>query len=395
MDIDKQQNLLITCGRGIVPYLRKEVEEFGFTVKSQHNTGIEISASLQEAMKLNLCLRTAFNVLCLLKQFTCRNAKELYEQMSSIAWEEFIEPSGYVSVVSRVDNPTIKNSVFASQKAKDAIVDRIAKQCGSRPNAGADRDNVVVNLYWKDEKCWVYLNTSGRKLSDRNYRKIPYKAPLQESLAAALLQAANYRGLRTLVNPMCGSGTIAIEAALIALGRPAASLRSNFGFMHIKGFDVQNWSALRKQLCSLSRKKLACKIIASDIDKRAIELARKNAQTAGVEHCIEFYVCDFKDTPIPEEKGIVIFNPEYGHRLGTQKQLKNTYKEMGDFLKQKCSGFTGYIFTGNIALAKCVGLRASRRLIFFNAKIECRLLEYQLYEGTRLGPGLDSRHNRR
>ena len=383
MDIHKQQNLLITCGREIAPYLRKEVQELGFTVKSEHSTGIEISASLQDAMKLNLCLRSAFNVLYLLKQFTCHDAEELYEQMSSICWEELIEPSEYVSVVSRVDNPTIKNSVFASQKAKDAIVDRISKQCGSRPRTGADRENVVINLYWKDQKCWVYLNTSGRKLSDRNYRKIPYKAPLQEALAAVLLQAANYNGTQTLINPMCGSGTIAIEAALIALGKPPASLRSNFGFMHIKGFDAQGWDDFRKQLCVLPKKKTGFKIIASDIDSQAIEMAKKNAKTAGVDHCIEFYVCDFKDTPVPQEKGIVIFNPEYGQRLVNEKELENTYKEMGDFLKQKCSGFTGYIFTGNMALAKRVGLRTSKRLIFFNAKIECRLLEYQLYDGTK------------
>ncbi len=383
MDINKQQNLLITCAREIAPYLQKEVKDLGFQVKSQHRTGIEISASLVEAMKLNFCLRNAFNVLCLLKQFSCRHAQDLYKHVSSIAWEDIVEPSEYISVVSRVDSPTINNSVFVSQKAKDAIVDRIAEKCNMRPSAGGNRDNVVVNLYWKDEKCWIYLNTSGRKLSDRNYRKIPYKAPLQETLAAALLQAANYDGLQTLVNPMCGSGTIAIEAALVALNRPAASLRSNFGFMHIKGFDLELWNALRKQLSTLSKKKPSFRIIASDIDKHAIELAKKNAQNAGVDHCIEFYVCDFKDTPIPEEKGIIVFNPEYGQRLGIQKQLENTYKEMGDFLKQKCSGFTGYVFTGNQALAKFIGLRANRRLLFFNAKIECRLLEYLLYSGTK------------
>tara|TARA_B100000315_G_C14553827_1_gene577181 strand:- start:650 stop:1819 length:1170 start_codon:yes stop_codon:yes gene_type:complete len=383
MDINKKQNLLITCGREISPYLCKEVQDLGFKVESQHSTGVIISASLKEAMKLNFCLRTALNVLCLLKQITCRNADELYKQMSSIAWEELIEPSEYVSVSSRVNNPTIKTSVFASQKAKDAIVDRIAQKCGSRPNAGVEKENVVINLFWKDEKCWIYLNTSGRKLSDRNYRKIPYKAPMQEALAATLLKAANYDGSAILVNPMCGSGTIAIEAALIALGKAPASLRSNFGFMHIKGFDSQNWIDLRKQLSVALKKKPDFKIIASDIDKEAIEMAKRNAKTAGVDHCIEFHVCDFKDTPIPQEKGIVIFNPEYGQRLGNQRQLETTYKEMGDFLKQKCSGFTGYIFTGNMALAKCVGLRASKRLIFFNARIECRLLEYQLYCGTK------------
>ncbi|MFH1772508.1 MAG: class I SAM-dependent RNA methyltransferase [Candidatus Omnitrophota bacterium] len=382
MDIFKKEILLITCARAIAPYLRKEVEALNYTIKSEHNTGIELSASFADSMKLNLCLRTAYGVLYLLKQFSCRDAKELYEEVFAIPWEELIEPSEYLSVVSRVDTPSINNSVFASQKAKDAIVDRIANKCGSRPSAGASRENVVVNLYWKDRNCWIYINTSGRKLSDRNYRKIPYKAPLQETLAAALLQAAGYDGRKPLVNPMCGSGTIAIEAALIALARPPAELRRNFGFMHIKGFDAQNWQNLRKKICAASKKNTAFKIIASDIDKEAVESAKKNAKAAKVEDCIEFHICDFKETPIPCEKGIVFFNPEYGLRMGNQRKLENTYKEIGDFLKQKCSGFKGYVFTGNKDLAKCVGLRAKRRLTFFNAEIECRLLEYEMYEGS-------------
>ncbi|PIU40980.1 MAG: RNA methyltransferase [Candidatus Omnitrophica bacterium CG07_land_8_20_14_0_80_42_15] len=383
MDIDKTETILITCGRGIVPYLSKEVGELGYKVESSHNTGIEISASLRDTMKLNLALRTAYHVLYLLKKFSCNNPDELYKEIASFPWEDVVAPSEYLSVISRTDTPAINNSVFASQKMKDAIVDRISEKCGSRPSSGPGKDNVVINFYWKDDKCWVYLNTSGKKLSDRGYRKIPHKAPLQETLAAALLRAARFDGSQSLVNPMCGSGTLAIEAALIALKRAPGLLRNNFGLQHMIGFDPLAWIALRKEMNARSSKKLPFRIIASDIDKKAIQAAKKNAQTAGVERMIEFYVCDFKDTPMPEEKGIVILNPEYGLRLGSAEELEKTYKSIGDFFKNKCSGFTGYIFTGNMALAKKVGLRTSRRLIFFNAKIECRLLEYEIYAGSK------------
>jgi putative N6-adenine-specific DNA methylase len=383
MDMRKNEMLVITCSRGVVDYLRREVEQLGHTVQSATDTRIEIAASLYDAARLNLMLRTGVNVLCLLKQFSCEGPDELYREAVSFPWEDYIAPSEYLSIISHVDTPTINNSVFAGQKLKDAIVDRVSEKCGSRPNSGPGRDNVVINLYWNDDRCWIYLNTSGKKLSDRSYRKIPHAAPMQETLAAALLYAAGFDGSQPLVNPMCGSGTLAIEAALIALKRAPGLLRSNFGLKHIMGFDSETWSALRKEVRAQSRREPLFRIIATDIDKKAIEAAKKNAQTAGVDQVIEFHVCDFNDTPIPKEKGIVILNPEYGHRLGKLHELEETYKSIGDFFKNKCAGFTAYIFTGNMALAKKVGLRTRRRLIFFNARIECRLLEYHMYVGSK------------
>ena len=383
MDMHKKETIVITCARRAGDYLRQEVEQLGYTVQSTSDTRIEIAASLHDAMRLNLMLRIGVNVLCLLKRFSCNDPDELYQKVVSFPWEDYIAPSEYLSVVSRVNTPTIDNSVFASQKVKDAIVDRVSEKCGSRPNSGPDRDNVVINFYWNDNKCWIYLNTSGKKLPDRGYRKIPHTAPLQEALAAALLRAAGFDGSQPLVNPMCGSGTLAIEAALIALKRAPGLLRSNFGLKHIIGFDSEAWVALRIKARAQSKKNLPFRIIATDIDTRAIEAAKKNAQTAGVDQLIEFHVCDFKDTPIPEEKGIVILNPEYGYRLGKEQELEGTYKGIGDFFKKKCAGFTGYVFTGNMSLAKKIGLKASRRMVFFNARIECRLLQYQIYAGSK------------
>ncbi len=382
-DFHEPRTIRITCAPGLVDYLRGEVEVLGYSVDTSWPTGLEITAGMHDAMRLNLFLRTAFNVLVLIEAFPCADPDELYRRVRALHWEEMISPDEYLSVVSSVNTPTIKDWRFASLKVKDAIVDRVASVVGARPNSGPDRRNFVVHLYWSGNDAWVFLNTSGQKLADRNYRKMPHKAPMQETLAAGVMLATGYDGSVPLVNPMCGSGTLAIEAALIASGRPPGLLRANFGFMHRKGFDVDGWQALRRGAKKIRNKGTIAPIIATDIDEGALCAARQNAETAGVHHMIRFERCDFADTPIPSERGIVVMNPEYGERLGVIAELEGTYKRMGDFFKQRCQGWTGYIFTGNLELAKKVGLRTSRRLEFFNAKIECRLLKYELYEGTR------------
>jgi len=378
VNIFKKGVFLITCGRGIMPCLHKEVKQLGYDVLSSHETGLEIEAEYEDCYKLNLCLRTAMHIMFLLKKFACISPDELYKIVSSLPWENIISPTEYVSVVSMADTKHLKNSMFASQRVKDAIVDRIMSKRDSRPDAGPLRDNVVVNLFWKNNRCWLYVDTSGNKLSDRTYRKLPYIAPLQETLAAALLLAADYDGTKALVNPMCGSGTLAIEAALIALNRAPGLLRVNYGLMHLMNFNSENWQAMRKQIKKTGKQQLAAKIIASDISPQAVDIAKKNAQTAGVDHLIEFHVCDFNQTPMPHAGGIVIMNPEYGVRMGQEIQLRKTYKDIGNFLQTKCKGYKAYIFTGNMRLAEQIPLQPVSEKPFSNARIDCKLFEYDL-----------------
>ncbi len=389
MDPKQKSTILITCSAGLVDYVRREVEDLGYQSGESHKTGLEMQGDQYDAMRLNLHLRTAYNVLFLLKQFRCESPEELYGNVIELSWEDMISPDEYVSVVSRVNTEHVNNSMFVSLKVKDAIVDRIADKTGSRPDSGKDRDKVVVQLYWKDDLCRLYLNTSGLKLSDRGYRKMPHTAPLRESLAAAIIMATGYDGSEPLICPMCGSGTLAIEAALIASRRAPGLLRGNYGFMHTKYFDRPAWQQMRNEALKKSKARggkagfTPARIIATDIDPQAVEAARKNAMTAGVSHLIDFDVCDFAETVIPPGTGTIVMNPEYGLRVGQMQKLKKTYKRIGDFFKQKCAGYTGYVFTGNPALSKVIGLRTSRRFEFYNANIECRLLKYELYAGTK------------
>lgn len=383
---------MITCSAGLVDYVRREVEGLGYEAGEAHKTGLELQGDQYDAMRLNLHLRTAYNVLFLLKQFKCGSPDELYRNVAALPWEDVIATDGYVSVVSKVNTDRVKNSMFAALKVKDAIVDRIAAKAGSRPDSGKDRDKAVVQFYWTNDFCRLYLNTSGLKLSDRGYRKMPGKAPLRESLAAAIMMATGYDGSQPLVCPMCGSGTLAIEAALMASRRAPGLLRSNYGFMYTKYFDETAWRQMRSEALKMSKQRggkagfRPAPITATDIDAEAVEAARKNAMTAGVSHLIDFAVCDFAETPIPPGAGIIVMNPEYGMRLGDIEKLKVTYKRIGDFFEHKCAGYTGYIFTGNPELSKAVALRTSRRFEFYNANIECRLLKYELYAGTREKP---------
>ncbi|MDA8091035.1 MAG: hypothetical protein M0Z61_12565 [Nitrospiraceae bacterium] len=389
----KKRKILVTCAKGIPPFLKQELLGQGFPVLSETVAGIETEGTITDAMRLNLYLRTGHRVLFLLTEFTAADADALYRHaVSEVPWEDYIDENGYFSVASSVDNPTIRDSRYANVKCKDAIVDRIRARRGRRPDSGSAQNGVVVNLYWKGDRCSLYLDTSGEPLSRRNYRKIPMTAPMQETLAAAVIMATgwnggghfiNPHGGGHFINPMCGSGTLVIEAALIALDRAPGLLRTNYGFMHIKGFSEPLWNELIAEAEKKSRKTPACRLIATDIKREAVEAARKNAAAAGVEHLIEFGVSDYSGTTVPEGGGIVILNPEYGERMGKMQELEGVYEGIGDFFKQKCKGYTGYVFTGNPGLAKKVGLKAKKRTPFFNGGIECRLLEYELYEGSR------------
>lgn len=374
----------ITCNKRLTPYVAEEVKELGFTIDEVFVTGVRITANINDCIRLNLNLRCASQVLYSLKKFIAVDADGIYHQLKEIKWEDIIPEGGYFSVTSNVLNDTINNSMFANLRVKDAIVDRLRDKRGSRPETGAELSGAVIHLFWKNEEAELFIDTSGDSLARHGYRKIPGRAPMLEALAALAILATKWDKKSTFINPMCGSGTVAIEAALIATNTRPGLFRTNYAFMHLCGYDeaiyLEERGKLEQQIVDVPH----LQIIASDYSEVAITNAKRNAAAAGVADVITFQKCDFEATTIPQEnKGVVFLNPEYGERLGELDELEATYARIGDFMKKRCGGYHGYIFTGNLDLAKKIGLKAKRRIEFYNSKIDCRLLEYELYEGTR------------
>ncbi len=375
--------ITLTCNKRLMPYLSQEAEELGYLVRRTFQTGVELEGTLEDCIRLNLNLRCASQVLYSIKSFRADRPEDVYEQVKKLPWEKLIEPDGYFSVTSTVDHFTVNNTMFVNVKVKDAIVDRFRELTGARPDSGSDLGQAVVHLYWKEEQAEVFLDTSGHTLAKHGYRKIPGKAPMLEALASATILAGKWNRKSPFVNPMCGSGTLAIEALLIATNRRPGLFRSNYAFMHLKGYREPMYEKERRRLDEQIREVEGLYAIATDNRRDAIDITLVNAQAAGVEALLRLHVCDFTETEIPQPPGVIFINPEYGERMGELTELEVTYAKIGDFLKQKCQGYTGYIYTGNLDLAKKIGLKASRRIEFYSAKLDCRLLEYELYGGSK------------
>ncbi|MEQ6118528.1 class I SAM-dependent RNA methyltransferase [Reichenbachiella sp. MALMAid0571] len=382
----RRSKLVINCQPGISPVLKNEIESLGYRVLSVDNTGVSMEGGWEEVMDLNFNLRTASRVLWTIRSFEAKNPNELYAEAKKTPWNKLIPKDGFISIHSFVKNDYIRDTSFANLKLKDAIVDQMTETTGDRPNSGKEKDKTVIFMFWYESKCTIYFDTSGETIAKHGYRKMPFKAPMMESLAAACVRSSVWKpGKDHFINPMCGSGTLAIEAALLATNRPPGLLRDNYGFMHIDGYDPEVWKAQKSKLRINS--KIDGKIIASDLSGLAVNAAIENAKNADVSDLIEFEKAPFEKTNIPEGSGIVMINPEYGDRLGEIEELEKIYEQLGDFFKQKCQGKMGYIFTGNSNLAKRIGLRTKSKTQFFNARIECRLLEYELYGGSRKAEG--------
>ena len=379
--------IIITCNKRLSPYLQREVIDLGFIPERTFSTGVELNGTVNDCIRLNLNLRCASQVLYSLKEFEANSPDEAYSALIKMTWEELIPEDGYLSVTSTVDHFSVNNNLFVNAKVKDAVVDRIRDQIGKRPNSGPELDHTVLHLFWKEEAAEIFIDTSGETLAKHGYRKIPGKAPMLEALAAGTVMATKWDKKSPFVNPMCGSSTLAIEAALIATNRSPGLLRHNYAFMHLKGYTEEVYAIEYRKLDDQVKEIPDLTIIATDISEDAIAISKVNAGLAGVEKLIQFAVCDFENTMVPEQPGVIYFNPEYGERLGEVSELEGTYARMGDFMKKKCQGYTGYIFTGNLELAKKIGLKASRRIEFYTAKLDCRLFEYELYAGSKREPG--------
>ena len=402
---DTSYPIILSCAKCLAPWVEKEVRELGYEPIDKTENIVVVKGSMRDVFKLNLYIRTAHRVLVPLLRATCRHVRELYNLVGSIDWENLLEADGYFSVSSIVHNDTVRDTRLPSLVTKDAIVDRMRLKCNRRPDSGADYDRgAAVFLHWEDNRMIIYLDTSGAPLSKRGYRKIPGSAPMQETLAAACISAMKWDQQTPFISPMCGSGTPAIEAAMMAIGRAPGSLRSHFGFMSLKGYNQtiphekaprvaprqrfgaspeQIWKEMVLEAADNEKKVGIPPIIASDISPEAVQNAQLNAHAAGVSNFIKFVACDFGETPIPDfpvkeakYRGCVFFNPEYGIRLGDPVELGPIYERIGTFMNEKCKGYVGALLTGNPELSKQINLYYVTRIPFYNGPIDCRLFVF-------------------
>lgn len=394
---DKNYPIIISCAKELSRWTDIEVRDLGYSPIEVTENTVVVRGSMRDVMKLNLRLRTAHRVLVPLLRADCRNIRDLYSLAVSIDWENLLEADGYFSVSSIVHNYTIRDTRLPALYTKDAIADRMREKCQRRPNSGSANIGSAVFVYWEKNEVIIYLDTSGEPLSKRGYRKIPGSAPMQETLAAACIMAMQWDGKSPFLSPMCGSGTPAIEAAMIAMNKAPGSLKGHFAFQSIKGYNriisgesaptvaprqiagaspEQIWKEMVIAAKNEEKNEGIPRIIATDISPEAVENAHTNAIAAGVAPYIEFKACDFAETPVPDEKGCVFFNPEYGIRLGTFEELSPVYERLGNFMHEKCSGWTGGLITGNPDLARLVNLYYKTRIPFFNGPIDCRLFVY-------------------
>jgi putative N6-adenine-specific DNA methylase len=342
---------------------------------------VTFRGDLRAVYGANLWLRTAVRVLRTLAEGPAADGTGLYALAREVAWEEMVERGQTIVVEAAGRAPAFPNTGFAALTVKDAIVDRLRGRWGFRPDVARKDADVRIHVHLAGDRAGLALDSSGEPLAHRGYRPRGGPAPLSEALAAGVLLLAGHDGTRPFLDPMAGTGTIAIEAALIAT-RSAPGVR--------RGFACERWSFHQPALLAAARdsargtrRAAPAAIVAGDRDDRAVVAARRNVREAGVEDAVRVEARDVRQLVVPGPGVLIVTNPPYGERLGDPSELATLYRELGDALKKRAAGATAWLLVGNPSLAKAVGLRPTRRIVLFNGPIECRLLCFEMYEGAR------------
>ena len=374
-------DLFVTCCQGVEPLLVQELEMLGYPHTTAGYRGVKVSSVDSDAIyRINYLSRLAGRVFLPLLASPCRDAKALYEAASKIDWFSYLPEGKTFAIDANVTHPRLRNSLFAAQVVKDAICDQFREKTGERPSVDVRNPDVQLNLFIHDESCVISFDTSGYSLHKRGYREETVEAPIQETMAAALLKLANYQGNEILYDPCCGSGTLLIEAALMASKTPPGFFRKQWGFFHLPDYNQERWLQCKAELDRLRIPLEKGRFFGTDSSKKAIHAAKVNLRAAGIHQFVEIANYDFREYTPPVNPNFIITNPPYGKRLGDIDQLRPLYRALGDWMKQKTAKpARGFIFTGSFELSKEVGLAASRRYVLDNGGIESRLLEFDLY----------------
>ncbi|MCK4662783.1 MAG: RNA methyltransferase [Bacteroidales bacterium] len=334
----------------------------------------------------NYCLRTALNILVPINKFQANNEIELYKGISKINWENYLSLTDTFSINSTVFSDYFKHSKYVSLKVKDAIVDQFRRRKNKRPNIDVVNPDIKINIHIYKDTCTISLDSSGEPLFKRGYRISGYVAPINEVLAAGMILHTGWEGNCDFIDPMCGSGTIVIEAAMIAHKIPPGVYRKKFGFENWKDFDSELLEIIAEENDISADFKY--KIFGSDVSKTAIELSDKNIKNASLKNKINLNVNAFENSKPTQDSGIIVTNPPYGERM-KKIDLDNFYKQIGDQLKKEYSGFDAWIISGNMEALKNIGLHTSRKIKLFNGPLECRFNKFSIYEGSKKARKLD------
>ena len=331
--------------------------------------------------RANMCLRTALHILHPVAVEKIRNQNDLYNFVRSINWQRWFKLENTYAVRAVVNNSEAFNTpIIVALKTKDAIADQFRQIYGERPNVDKVNPDVEVHVHIHGMQCTISIDSSGHSLHRRGYRTLGHAAPLNEVLAAGMVLLSGWDKSSSFVDFMCGSGTIVTEAAMIAANKAPNLRRKKFGFHYWKNFDEQLFNKVSEELIEAE---LECDhwIYGSDIDPKAIRIARENVELAGVDDIVRLSVSDFEERPILPGPGIVIINPPYGERI-KPADIELMYKNIGDALKKKFIGYNAWILSSNPDAVKKIGLKAAQKLVLFNAALECRFLKYELYQGS-------------
>ncbi|MEN9723132.1 MAG: putative rRNA (2-N-methyl-G2445)-methyltransferase [Pseudomonadota bacterium] len=384
--------LFATVPLGIEELLSQELTQLGAQEIQLERAGAHFRADLKTAYRICLWSRLASRILLPIARFPASDEKKLYGGIRSIRWSDHLEATGSFAIqvtASQNEKSQLQHTHFAALKAKDAIVDQYRSVTGTRPDVRLDRPDLKIQIHLEKGEAIVSIDLSGESLHRRGYREDGARAPLKENLAAAILQLAGWPSISApdtaFVDLMCGSGTLAIEAALMSSRTAPGFFRDYFGFLGWKQHDSAIWKELKKEAITLriTDKKQLPRFFAFDQDGFTLKIARQNASEAMVSEWIHFERRALADAPqfSPQyaERGLVGVNPPYGERLEDPAELQSLYRLIGDTFKKKAPNWNAFVFTGNLELAKSVGLKASRRTPLYNGAIECRLLTYPLY----------------
>lgn len=366
---------------GLESVLAEELNQLGAKKINIVTRAVEFEGDEKLMYKVNYWSRTALRILKPLFSFEFNDVAQFYQQLYQYNWDEIMHCEQTLAIDVAMAESVFTNSHFVAQKAKDAIADYFRKKYNKRPSVNTENPNIRINIYIYKKKCSVALDSSGESLHKRGYKIAGAEAPISEVLAAGMLYLSGWDKNSVLVDPMCGSGTICLEAALMAHQIPAGFWRKNYGFENWKTFNADLWKQVKNEFSQLPDKYKG-NIYGSDISSSTLNIAKANLKNSRLDGAIHFSRCDFKDYVPPTDSGWVIFNPPYGERIKSE-DLISFYQSFGDILKAKYTNYQAWIISSDTNALKFIGLKPSQKIKLFNGPLECRFFKFEIYSGSK------------